>query len=93
VGWFFGRELRRALKVPVGLINSSVGGTPAEAWTARAALEGDPELRQILEQHAQQERITPLLPPRSKRRCKVQAGGCPGESGRQGTTRGAARPG
>src|SRR5512137_2355531 len=56
VGWFFGRELRRALKVPVGLINSSVGGTPAEAWTARAALEGDPELRQILEQHAQQEK-------------------------------------
>jgi sialate O-acetylesterase len=56
VGWFFGRELRRALKVPVGLINSSVGGTPAEAWTARAALEGDPELREILEQHAQQEK-------------------------------------
>jgi len=54
VGWFFGRELRRVLKVPVGLINSSVGGTPAEAWTSRAALEGDPELRQILEQHAQQ---------------------------------------
>jgi len=54
VGWFFGRELRRTLKVPVGLINSSVGGTPAESWTAQAALEGDPELREILEQYAQQ---------------------------------------
>ena len=54
VGWFFGRELRQTLKVPVGLINSSVGGTPAEAWTARAALESDPELREILEQYAQQ---------------------------------------
>ena len=54
VAWFFGRELRRALKVPVGLIDSSVGGTPAEAWTSRAALESDPELQEILERHAQQ---------------------------------------
>ena len=30
--YFFGRELHRELKVPVGLINSSVGGTPIESW-------------------------------------------------------------
>jgi sialate O-acetylesterase len=54
VAWFFGRELRRALKVPVGLINSSVGGTPAEAWTSRATLEADPGLREILERYAEQ---------------------------------------
>jgi sialate O-acetylesterase len=54
VAWFFGRDLRRALKVPVGLIHSSVGGTPAESWTPQATLEGDPELREIIEQHAQQ---------------------------------------
>ena len=53
VAWFFGRELRRALNVPVGLINSSVGGTPAEAWTSRATLEADPELKQILERYAE----------------------------------------
>jgi sialate O-acetylesterase len=52
VAWFFGRELRRTLNVPVGLINSSVGGTPAEAWTSRTTLENDPELKQILEEHA-----------------------------------------
>jgi sialate O-acetylesterase len=52
VGWFFGRDLRKALQVPVGLIHSSVGGTPAEAWTSRAALEADPELKQILERYA-----------------------------------------
>lgn len=51
VAYFFGRELRQALKVPVGLIDSSVGGTPAEAWTARGTLESDPELKQILQQH------------------------------------------
>src|SRR5262249_13102477 len=37
-----------------GLIHSSVGGTPAEAWTDRATLEGDPELKEILEQYAEQ---------------------------------------
>ena len=52
VAWFFGRDLRKALNVPVGLIHSSVGGTPAEAWTARAALEADPELKQLLERYA-----------------------------------------
>jgi sialate O-acetylesterase len=32
--FFFGRELQRELNVPVGLINSSVGGTPIESWIA-----------------------------------------------------------
>ena len=39
VGYFFGRDLQAARGVPVGLIHSSWGGTPAEAWTSRAALE------------------------------------------------------
>jgi sialate O-acetylesterase len=42
VGYFFGRELRRDLKVPVGVIVSAVGGTPAEAWTPLEFLKGDP---------------------------------------------------
>ncbi|MFO1524309.1 MAG: sialate O-acetylesterase [Kiritimatiellia bacterium] len=33
-GYFFGRELHRELKVPVGLIHSSWGGTICEAWTS-----------------------------------------------------------
>src|ERR1043166_6124584 len=45
VAYFFGRELNEKLKVPVGLIHSSWGGTPAEAWTSRAALAAVPELR------------------------------------------------
>jgi sialate O-acetylesterase len=52
VAWFFGRALRRARGVPIGLIHSSVGGTPAEAWTARSVLEAEPELNQILERQA-----------------------------------------
>jgi sialate O-acetylesterase len=53
VGYFFGRDLRKALKVPVGLIHSSVGGTPAEAWTARAVFEADPDLKPIIDEQAQ----------------------------------------
>lgn len=37
VGYFFGRDLNKARNVPVGLINTSWGGTFAEAWTS---LEG-----------------------------------------------------
>ena len=44
VGYFFGKALRKALGVPVGLIDSSVGGTPAEAWTSRSYLSPHPEL-------------------------------------------------
>jgi sialate O-acetylesterase len=53
VAYFFGRDLRQALKVPVGLIHSSVGGTPAEAWTSHATLEADPQLKPILERYAE----------------------------------------
>jgi sialate O-acetylesterase len=53
VAYFFGRDLRKALKAPIGLIHSSVGGTPAEAWTSRGTLEADPELKQILERYAE----------------------------------------
>lgn len=36
--YFFGRELQDKLKVPVGMINTSWGGTRAEAWTSRPVL-------------------------------------------------------
>lgn len=52
VGYFFGREVHAMLGRPVGLIHSSWGGTKAEAWTPRATLAGDPELRGILESWA-----------------------------------------
>jgi sialate O-acetylesterase len=52
VAYFFGRDLRKVLNVPVGLISSSVGGTPAEAWTAHATLEKDPVLKAILDRQA-----------------------------------------
>ncbi len=38
VGYYFGKELNEALDVPIGLISSNWGGTPAETWTRREAL-------------------------------------------------------
>ena len=49
VAYFFGREIHKTLDVPVGLIHTSWGGTPAEAWTSRPALEADPDFKPILE--------------------------------------------
>lgn len=51
VGYFFGRELHQQLQVPVGLIDSSWGGTPAEAWTSYEALVSVPALRPILDRY------------------------------------------
>ena len=51
VGYFFARDLYKQLKVPVGMLFSSVGGTPAENWTTRAALVANPELKVLAEQY------------------------------------------
>jgi sialate O-acetylesterase len=49
VGYFFGRELLADLDVPIGLVHTSWGGTAAEAWTSRAALTADADLKPLVE--------------------------------------------
>ena len=49
VAYFFGRELHQRLDVPVGLIHTSWGGTPAEAWTRRDVLESEADCAPILQ--------------------------------------------
>lgn len=44
VGYFFGKRISDTLNIPVGLINSSWGGTPAEVWTPAERIENDPDL-------------------------------------------------
>jgi len=48
VGYFFGRDLHKTLGVPIGLIHTSWGGTPAETWTRHEALESNPAIAPIL---------------------------------------------
>lgn len=42
VGYYFGRALQSARRVPVGLIESDWGGSPAEVWMSRESLEINP---------------------------------------------------
>jgi sialate O-acetylesterase len=48
-GYFFAAELEKELKVPIGVINSSYGGSQAEAWTPVEYLSADPELKATVE--------------------------------------------
>ena len=47
-GYFFARELYNKLKVPVGLINTSWGGTMVETWTSREAFEQTDEFKNMI---------------------------------------------
>ncbi len=46
IGYFFGKKIQNELNVPVGLINSNWGGTPAEVWTPKEVVEKDPILKE-----------------------------------------------
>jgi sialate O-acetylesterase len=48
VAYFFGRDVHKALNVPIGLIHTSWGGTPAESWTTRETLDSYPEFEPIM---------------------------------------------
>ena len=41
--YYFGRKLHQELNVPIGLVASSWGGTPIEAWTPAQAAKDDPQ--------------------------------------------------
>ncbi len=43
VAYFFGRELNQQLKVPIGLIHTSWGGTVAETWTSEQMTGQNPD--------------------------------------------------
>jgi len=50
VGFLFGSQLQRILRVPVGMINLSWGGARAEAFVPRAALERDPRFKTLMDE-------------------------------------------
>jgi len=66
IGYIFGRRLHLATQVPIGLIDTSVGGTTVEAWASRATLGKIPEARPLLEQW--DERIRAFDPQEDLRR-------------------------
>lgn len=48
VGYYFAKRLSEELNVPVGLINTSWGGTHVETWTSREAFEGSDAFRDMI---------------------------------------------
>jgi sialate O-acetylesterase len=50
VEYFFGRNLQENLHVPMGLIESDWGGTPAQSWTSQQAIESDASLKFVLDE-------------------------------------------
>ncbi|HXB43799.1 MAG TPA: sialate O-acetylesterase [Puia sp.] len=48
VGYFFARELYKQLHVPIGLINTSWGGTMVETWISRGAFEHSDEFKPMI---------------------------------------------
>lgn len=57
VGFYFARALQPAVKVPVGIIHSSWGGTVAEAWTSAGSLKTMPAFREAVEKLSDAEAI------------------------------------
>ena len=49
VGYFFGRDIHRELKVPIGLISSNWGGTVIETWMSREAIDTMEDFREQME--------------------------------------------
>ncbi len=47
--YYFAKNLREVLGVPVGIVSCSVGATPAEAWMSRKTFESSEDLKRILD--------------------------------------------
>ncbi len=57
VAYYFGVDLQRARNVPVGLINTSWGGSPAEVWIREEVLAADPNFKKsILDTYPEKKR-------------------------------------
>ncbi len=54
VAYFFGREIQQSSGVPIGLIDSTWGGSFADAWVSLDALTSEPSLLPILTTYSRQ---------------------------------------
>lgn len=51
VAYTFAKKLQAKLDVPVGIINSAIGGTVIEGWLSKEAIEGDSAVKSKLEEY------------------------------------------
>ncbi len=50
VGYFFAKNIHEKLKIPIGIINSSWGGTNIETWISREGFENSNEYKEMIAQ-------------------------------------------
>ena len=67
VTFFFARSIYKEYNVPIGIINSSVGGTPIEAWTSEEGLKEFPQLTSRIEKLKDTACLNPIIRSAQKR--------------------------
>ena len=77
VAYYFARDLQKALEVPVGMIHTSWGGSPAEVWMSEQVLSSNPEYkRDILDAYpAAKQKYDGALADFKKRQAQAKAEG------------------
>jgi sialate O-acetylesterase len=90
VGYFFAHEIHRRMKIPIGIVHSSWGGTPIEAWLPPASYQKEAFLRPLLETEKKLRRPGALLKRLFREWEKENVSADPGN---KGEARGWARPG
>ncbi len=61
VAFYFGRDIYEKLEVPVGLISSSKGGSPIEAWIDKETLQANKNIHTVFEMWEEKERAYPKM--------------------------------
>ena len=80
VAYYFARHLQEKLGVPIGLIESNWGGTPADAWTSLPALSADAGLMPVYAAWAQMMQTqAATLAARAMQLARWEAGGKHGD--------------
>lgn len=72
VGYFFAKKLYAELKVPIGLINTSWGGTCAETWTSREAFESSKEFKEMISEVPKIDIDSLLITQKNKLSAKIE---------------------
>ncbi len=62
VGYFFGREIEKEINVPIGLIESSWGGTRIEPWTPPVGFKAVSKLSQLAQPISVQGKLSNTIP-------------------------------
>lgn len=77
VAYYFARDLQKALGVPVGIIHTSWGGSPAEVWIRQDRMSMNPEYkRDILDKYLEdQKKLAPQMAQWEKQRDAAKAAG------------------